>query len=117
MNSLRIGTYTEEGGHSELDFEMSQLSPGWHHVCVIADVGTRMQAFWVDGVCVGELPAVLAPIFKVGNSSDGPQPWACPVKDFQIFLRPLDSYEVHSFFEPAALVLGQTFCSNVAVPG
>jgi len=105
MNNLAIGTWSAEGGHREIDFDVSSLENGWHHVCVVAFAGTdRRQLFYIDGQLKGELPAVLEPIYKIGNSSDGAQSWACPIQDLQIFLRPLCEQEVLSFVPPEPML-------------
>jgi len=88
MNNLRIGKWGGGERHVEVDFDMSSLPEGWHHVCVVADATTKMQEFFVDGKSLGSLRAILAPIYKIGNSSDDEQPWACPICDFQLSFGP-----------------------------
>jgi hypothetical protein len=111
MSALRIGTYVDEI-HRETDFDMSTLQRGWHHVCVVADPVTRQQEFFIDGLSVGALAAVLTPIYKIGNSSDGPQSWACPIHDFQLFLRVLSPQELSTFMYPNEYLPGDMKCMN-----
>jgi len=116
MTNMQLGTYGYRGtGHQEINFDMSRLSAGWHLVCVVACPAAGKQIFYVDGTAVGELPPVLAPIFKLGNSSDGEQSWACPVRDLRLFLRPLTKDEAASFCLPGALEAGHSQCNNRVV--